>query len=137
MLKLKVQERAKIWLVAAFMVIGIVMGYVNFRIGLRGIFTMANGEGIRTLTVILGGYVSLLPLTLLAPILKRISPLILLFGTAVAFAIGFLPFGIESTAFMLGHFVLPNVLVAGLMIRTYGATGRRSKTQTTGKYTGT
>jgi hypothetical protein len=78
------QFGAKKWLLIAFVAIGVVVGYLNFRFGLRGIFVMTNEEGLRTLLILLGGYLSLLPLTLFGIWFRHISSILLLIGTMFA-----------------------------------------------------
>lgn len=106
----------KPWSFWAYLIIGIIYGYFNFRFGLRSLFVMTNSEGIRTTIGIVGGYLSLLPLTLIGIRARCISAAALLLATISAFIVGFFPPDRNATMFMLGRFVLPNMIVAGLMI---------------------
>jgi hypothetical protein len=108
--------RAQRWLVLVFLIIGVAVGYVNFRFGIREIFVMTSDEGLRTVTTIFGGYLLLLPLTLVGLRFRRTSSGILFAGTIAAFLCGVLPLDPGATAYMLGRFVLPNVAVAILMM---------------------
>ena len=99
----------------AFMIVGIAVGYFNFRFGLRGIFIMTNDEGLKTLIMIFGGYLSLLPLTLFGIWFRRTSSVMLIIGTMSACLAGLEYIQMRSILFISGHFVLPNVIVATLM----------------------
>jgi hypothetical protein len=103
------------WLTVSFVTIGVVVGYFNFRFGLRGIFVMTNDEGLRTLIMIAGGYLSLLPLTVLGIRFKRVSSVLLLIGTMSSCLAGLEYIQMRSILFISGHFILPNVVVAALM----------------------
>jgi hypothetical protein len=103
------------WLFIAFVVIGVIVGYFNFRFGLRGIFVMTNDEGLRTLVAISGGYLSLLPLTLFGIWFRRTSAALLVAGTISACLAGLGYINVRSLLFIFIHFILPNVVVAILM----------------------
>ena len=109
------QFGAKKWLLIAFVAIGVVVGYLNFRFGLRGIFVMTNEEGLRTLLILLGGYLSLLPLTLFGIWFRHISSILLLIGTMFACFAGLKYMEAQSILFVIVHFVWPNLIVAILM----------------------
>ncbi|MGC1300184.1 MAG: hypothetical protein WA869_34590, partial [Alloacidobacterium sp.] len=108
-------QRAKRCLFIAFVAIGVIVGYFNFRFGLRGVFVMTNDEGLRTLIIIAGGYLSLLPLTLFGIWFRRASAILLIVGTVSACLAGLGYIEARSILFIAGHFVLPNVIVATLM----------------------
>jgi hypothetical protein len=109
------RQKAKRWLFMAFVAVGVVVGYFNFRLGLRGVFVMTNDEGLRTLVAIFGGYLSLLPLTLFGIWFRRTSAVLLIAGTISACLAGLGYINARSLLFITAHFILPNVIVATLM----------------------
>jgi hypothetical protein len=119
-------QRSKRWLFIAFVAIGVVVGYFNFRFGLRGFFVMTNDEGLRTLIIIAGGYLSLLPLTLVGIWFRRTSAILLVVGTISACLAGLGFIEARSIPFIIGHFILPNAVVATLMWLSVSGKGEAS-----------
>lgn len=109
------KEEKKLWAFWIFLTTGIIYGYINFRFGLRAFFVMTDTEGIKTLIIIIGGYLSLLPLTVIGIPLRSASSIILAVLTLLAFIAGINPHAQSSILFMLGRFVLPNLAIASLM----------------------
>jgi hypothetical protein len=125
------RQRAKKVALLAFVILGVIVGYINFRFGLRAIFIMSTGDGLRTIIGVFGGYLSLLPLTLVGIRFARTSAILLLIGTISAFLAGLFPIDASSMIFMTGRFVLPNIAVAVLMRLSLAPQSQQTRTPTT------
>jgi hypothetical protein len=112
----RIDQRGKRLALLLFLSVGTIVGYFNFRFGLRNIFIMTDNDGVRTVIRILGGYLSLLPLTLIGTKFKRTSAVLLITGTVCAFVAGLFPIDLGAMVYMVGRFVLPNVAVASLIL---------------------
>lgn len=105
--------------IALGLLIGLVVGYLNLRFGLKGFFVINDHDTPLVLFLFLG-YVALLPLTIAGLFYSRQASNILLIVTAVAFVCGlFSSFSLRAVSYMGGRFVLPNVVVA-LLLRISG-----------------
>lgn len=105
--------------IALGLLIGVVVGYLNLRFGLKGFFVINYHDTPLVLVVFLG-YVALLPLTITGIFYNLQASKILLIVTALAFVCGlFSSFSLRAVGYMGGRFVLPNVVVA-LLLRVSG-----------------
>lgn len=115
--------------VALGLLIGVVVGYLNLRFGIRGFFVI-NDRDTPLVLVLFLGYVSLLPLTITGLFYARQSSKILVVVTVLAFICGLLSsFSLRAAVYMGGRFVLPNVAVA-LLLQSFGKvfpSGRSSR----------
>jgi hypothetical protein len=111
--------KLRVFSIALGLLIGILVGYLNLRFGLKGFFVINDRDTPLVLLLFLG-YVALLPLTIAGIFYPRQASNILLIVTAVAFACGlFSSFSLRAVMYMGGRFVLPNVMVA-LLLRIPG-----------------
>jgi hypothetical protein len=101
------------------LLIGIVVGYLNLRFGLKGFFVI-NGHDTPLVLFLLLGYVALLPLTIIGIFYSQQAAKILLIVTVLAFVCGlFSSFSLRAVEYMGARFVVPNVVVA-LLLRVSG-----------------
>jgi hypothetical protein len=99
--------------------IGLVVGYFNFRAAMTFFFIISNTDTPLVLIAILG-YAALLPLTIIGFFYPTRAAKILLGLTAAAFVCGLVPSPVLQAAIHMGsRFVLPNVVVAALFM-VYG-----------------
>jgi hypothetical protein len=104
------------WTRILALVIGLVIGYINFRDAMTFFFIISNTDTPLVLIAICG-YAALLPLTVIGYFYPVRAAKILLIVTAAAFVCGLVPFPVLHAAIhMGGRFVLPNVAVALLFI---------------------
>jgi hypothetical protein len=119
------------WRSSLALLIGVVVGYVNLRFGMKGFFVINNRDTPLILIVILG-YVALLPLTITGLFYPRLSSNVLLLVTAAALLFGIISsFSFHAVVYIGTRFVLPNVVVA-LLFRAC-ATPRSSGSSLTGR----
>jgi len=103
------------------LLIGIVVGYLNLRFGLKGFFVINDHDTPLVLFVILG-YVALLPLTITGIFYSHQASKILLIVTVLAVVCGlFSSFSLRTVEYMGARFVLPNFVVALLLRVSAGA----------------
>jgi hypothetical protein len=101
------------------MLIGLIVGYLNFRAAMTFFFIISNSDTPLVLIAILG-YAALLPLTIVGFFYPTRAAKILLGLTAAAFVCGMAPSPVLHAAIYMGsRFVLPNVVVAVLFM-VYG-----------------
>jgi hypothetical protein len=108
-------------------VIGLVVGYFNFRAAMTFFFIISNTDRPIVLIAILG-YAALLPLTIVGYFYPARAAKILMGVTAAAFVCGLIPSPVLRAAIHMGsRFVLPNVVVAALFM-AYGRFHRIAST---------
>ena len=106
------------WRSSLALIIGVAVGYMNLKFGIRAFFVINDRDTPLVLIVILG-YVALLPLTIVGLFYTRQVSTILLILTAVAFVCGvFVSPSLHAIAYTGARFVLPNIAVA-LLFRAY------------------
>jgi hypothetical protein len=111
--------KARVISIALGLVIGIVVGYLNLRFGLKGFFVINDHDTPLVLFVLLG-YVALLPLTITGMFYSQQASKMLLIVTVLAFACGlFSSFSLRAAKYMGARFLLPNLVVA-LLLRVSG-----------------